>query len=235
MIKESEYIESSDFIAEVIRTTRTKTATIKVEEGIVSVVVPKSLNEERIRKLLSDKKDWIKDKIRHDRSVLPVSPKQYVSGEDFAYLGRNYRLKINQGSYTPVKLLQGRLVTTMPEDANHYMIRNTLVRWYKRQAEAKLKQKVKRYAPIVGAEPLSVGIKHFDNRWGSCSAKGKIDFNWKIIMTPNRIVDYIVVHELCHLIQHDHSPKFWKEVERVMPDYQECREWLKVNAERLVV
>ena len=234
MIVQAEYIQGKGFIAEVIRTIRIKTATIKVEEGIVSVVVPKSLDDERIRKLLLDRQDWIKDKIRHDRSVLPVSPKQYVSGEAFSYLGRNYRLKINQGRYTPVKLLQGRLVTTMPEDSNHYMIRNTLVRWYKRQAETKLKQKVKRYSAIVGAEPLSVNIKLFENRWGSCSAKGRIDFNWKIIMAPNRIVDYIVVHELCHLIQHDHSPKFWKEVERVMPDYLECKEWLKVNSNRLI-
>ena len=75
----------------------------------------------------------------------------------------------------------------------------------------------------------SVGIKNYKSRWGSCTAEGDITFNWKVIMAPNRIVDYVVVHELCHLIHHDHSPKFWREVERFMPDYLECKEWLKHN------
>ena len=81
----------------------------------------------------------------------------------------------------------------------------------------------------MGLSPKGVGIKSFKSRWGSCSVKGKLDFNWKIVMAPNRIVDYVVVHELCHLKQHDHSPKFWTLVERVVPDYESCKEWLKKN------
>jgi len=115
------------------------------------------------------------------------------------------------------------------------MVRNALVRWYKRHAQIKLQEKAYRYTKVVGVDAGRIGIKTFKSRWGSCSAKGRIDFNWKIVMAPNRIVDYVVVHELCHLKQHDHSPKFWKEVERVIPDYAECKEWLKVNAGRLEV
>jgi predicted metal-dependent hydrolase len=115
------------------------------------------------------------------------------------------------------------------------MIRNALVRWYKRNAELKFREKVARYADIVGVDPADVGIKTFKSRWGSCSSKGRIDFNWKVIMAPNRIVDYVVVHELCHLKQHDHSPEFWKLVERVIPDYLECKVWLKVRGAGLVV
>ena len=113
------------------------------------------------------------------------------------------------------------------------MIRNALVRWYRHHAESKLQAKVARYSSIVGVEVVSVGVKSFKSRWGSCSAKGRIDFNWKIIMAPNRMVDYVVAHELCHLKHHDHSNKFWKEVERVIPDYLDCKQWLKTNAEKL--
>jgi len=233
MITEPEYIEGNGFITEVIRTTRIKSATIKVEDGIVSVVVPKQTTGDRIDRLLSDKQGWIKDKIRHDRAALPATQKSYVSGEAFSYLGRNYRLKINHGSYVPVKLIHGQLVTTMPEGFNHYMVRNTLVRWYKYHAEIKFKEKVKRYSEIIGVEPAGVAIKTFKARWGSCSVEGKIEFNWKVIMAPNRVMDYVVVHELSHLKQHDHSPLFWKEVERVLPDYSECKEWLKVNSLKL--
>ena len=134
----------------------------------------------------------------------------------------------------PVKLIQGRLYATLPDGGEQsHMVRNALVRWYKRHAQIKLQEKADRYTKIVGVDAGSIGIKTFKSRWGSCSAKGHIDFNWKIMMAPNRIVDYVVVHELCHLKQHDHSPKFWTEVERVIPDYAECKAWMKMNAGRL--
>ena len=231
-----EYRDGNGFIAEVIRTSRRKTADIRVEEGAVSVIVPVSTSIEKIDQLLVSKRLWIKEKMALQRDMAPASSKQFVSGEAFPYLGRNYRLKVEHGPFAPVKLLQGRLVVQMPESGQQpYMIRNAIVRWYKRQAEQKIREKVKRYAPIVGVEPISVSIKTFKARWGSCTAKGDLEFNWRIMLALNRMVDYVVIHELCHLIHHDHSPEFWREVERVMPDYQQCREWLRKNSEGLVV
>lgn len=231
-----EYIDGIGFIAEVIRTSRRKSADVRVEDGAVSIVVPNELDQGRIQQILKDKRRWIKDKIYLHRDVMIDSRKDFISGESFSYLGRNYRLKVNRGHFKPVKLIQGRLVVTVPNGKEQsHMIRNALVRWYKHLAEQKLQDKAKRYAAIVGVEPAGVGIKTFKSRWGSCSAKGKIDFNWKIIMAPNRMVDYVVVHELCHLKHHDHSPKFWKEVERVLPDYLACKEWLKMNASTLII
>jgi len=226
----TEYRDGNGFIAEVIRTDRRKTADIRVEDGAVSIVVPKHVSVEKIDQLLLNKRSWIKEKIALHREMRPASNKVFVSGEAFPYLGRNYRLKILQGNFTPVRLVQGRLVVQVPKGSEQpHMVRNALVRWYKRQAEQKLAEKVDRYAPIVGVVPNGVGIKTFKSRWGSCTAKGKLEFNWQIVMAPNRMVDYVVVHELCHLIRHDHSSLFWKEVARVMPEYGECREWLKVN------
>ena len=231
-----EYRDGNGFIAEVIRTSRRKTADIRVEEGAVSVIVPVSTSIEKIDQLLLAKRTWIKEKMALQREMAPVSSKQFVSGEAFPYLGRNYRLKVTPGSFAPVKLLQGRLVVQMPEsDQQPYMIRNAIIRWYKRQAEQKIREKVKRYAPNVGVEPAGVNIKTFKSRWGSCTAKGELEFNWLIMLAPNRMVDYVVIHELCHLIHHDHSPDFWREVARVMPDYQMCREWLRENSVGLVV
>lgn len=87
----------------------------------------------------------------------------------------------------------------------------------------------------MGVQPNGVGIKTFKSRWGSCTVQGKLEFNWQIVLAPNRMVDYVVIHELCHLIHHDHSAQFWKEVARVMPEYGECRQWLKMNGEELRV
>ncbi|MCL1077276.1 M48 family peptidase [Parashewanella spongiae] len=232
----TEYIDGNGFVAEIKRTKRIKSATITVEEGHVCVVVPLLLENERISKLLKDKNRWIKEKLALHREAQPKSSKQFVSGESFSYLGRNYRLKVHQGNYQPAKLNQGRFVITLQGGSeNPELIQDSLQSWYKKSANIKLKQKVKRYAKIIEVEYASVGIKTYRNRWGSCSAEGDITINWKIVMAPNRIVDYVVVHELCHLIHHDHSPKFWSEVERIMPDYAECKDWLKQHGEGLGV
>lgn len=235
MMSVSEYRDGNGFIAEIIRTHRRKTASIRVEEGAVSVVVPVHASPEKIDQLLRSKRLWINEKLALQRALAPASHKEFVSGEAFAYLGRHYRLRVVQGPFVPVRLLQGRLVVQVPEGNKlPHMIRNALVRWYKHQASQKIREKVKRYAPIVRVEPASVTIKTFKARWGSCTAKGDLEFNWRIMLAPNRMVDYVVVHELCHLIHHDHSPEFWSEVLRVMPDYQECRKWLKENSDRLL-
>ena len=128
------------------------------------------------------------------------------------------------------------MVATLPDGSkSDEKVRNALTQWYRAHAEKRLKQKVQRYAKIVGVEPVSVGIKSFKSRWGSCSVKGDILFNRKIIIAPNRIVDYVVVHESCHLKRHDHSPEFWKSVERVIGDYKECKKWLKENGRGLEI
>ena len=191
MAAKPEYIQTSGFIAEVIRTPRRKTATIKVDDRVVSVVVPQDLNEQRITRLLKDKNRWIKDKIAAQKAVAPARQKQFVSGEAFSYLGRNYRLKVKRGTYQPVKLLQGRLVATLPDGAdNPHMVRNALVRWYQLQAEPKLREKTNRLAKQIAVQPTAVNIKTYKSRWGNCNSKGQIDYNWKIVMAPHWVVDY---------------------------------------------
>jgi predicted metal-dependent hydrolase len=98
-----------------------------------------------------------------------------------------------------------------------------------------LREKIIRYSPIVGEETNGYKVKEFQSRWGSCTSSGRVDYNWKIIMAPNRLVDYVVAHELCHLKQHDHLPQFWKLVESIMPDYAESEEWLRVHGASLMV
>jgi hypothetical protein len=235
-MKPIEYIQGNGFVAQVSRTDRIKSARIKVEEGIVIVVVPRLLTQERIKKLLDDKKLWIKQKIALHPQAKVIHEKQYVSGEAFSYLGRNYRLKVAEGELTPIKLVQGRLAISVPKGSSQSkLVKYALTSWLRTRAELKLREKLIRYSPIVGVETNGYKVKSFQSRWGSCTPRGRVDFNWKIIMAPNRVVDYVVVHELCHLKQHDHSPQFWKLVESIMPDYLESKEWLRVNGASLMV
>ena len=236
MVLEAEIIQGKGFEAEIVRTNRIKTASIKVVEGSVSVVTPKDLPVVRVEQLIKQKTQWIKDKIRIHEKVLSARPKEYVSGECFSYLGKNYRLKVVQGVSFSVKLKNGRLVVQVPRSKREPdTIRDALIQWYQARAEAKLKEKSERFAKMIGVTPVSVGIKSFKSRWGSCHQDGRILFNWKVIMASSSIVDYVVAHELCHMHHHNHSPEYWRCVEQVVPDYLGCKEWLKENAGLLQV
>jgi predicted metal-dependent hydrolase len=227
------------FPIDVIRTSRRKTASITIEGGIVQFTIPDKLSDKRLRNLIADRTPWIKQKLLLQSDAAPVRPKEYVSGESFAYLGRNYRLKLTQRRTEGLKLKSGQLVLgedkKLSEANKGAFIRSELEAWYHRHAERRLREKAKRYAGIIGVEPRSVSLKDYKSRWGSCSVTGDIFFNWKIIIAPHRIVDYVVVHELCHLIKHNHSPGFWKCVERVLPDYLDRRNWLKNNGKGLMI
>lgn len=233
---EPELIHTEGYSVLVERTSRRKTASIKVDEGEVIIVVPKLLERDKIDKLLASKHQWIVEKIAQYQTASPATVREYVSGESLPYLGRNYRLKVLKGDLAPTKLLNGRITVTVPDPSTqtHY-IRRALTNWYKRHADKKIREKVRRYESLVGVETGVVRTKEFKSRWGSCTPYGDLEFNWVIVMAPNRVVDYVVVHELCHLIHHDHSPQFWKEVERVMPDYKEHKEWLRGNAQNLII
>ena len=230
----AEFIQGNGFLAEVVRTSRRKTASIKVEAGKVSVVAPDELPISRIEEVISKKNRWIKEKLLLHSQAMAVKPKEYVSGESFSYLGKNYRLKVVQGSPISVKLLQGYLTVMTPEPLNPVKTKKLIEGWYRERAEKKLREKSERFAKQMGVTFASVGIKSFKSRWGSCSGDGNILYNWRIIMAPNGIVDYVVVHELCHLIHHNHSPEFWKAVGKVVPDYQREKEWLRSNRDMII-
>lgn len=216
---------------EVIRTDRKKSASIGIVDGLVKVRVPRSLSDKRVRSLIAERSAWIKAKLREESERPAPKPKEYVSGEAFAYLGRNYRLKVQKGDAPSIKMKGGYLVTTvtrMNADPQQ-TIKPLLEDWYRSHAQFRLAEKTGRLAKMVGVKPRSVSVRDYKARWGSCSSRGDITYNWKIILAPHRIVDYVVVHELCHLLEHNHSPRYWKHVERHVPDWKARRDWLKAN------
>lgn len=220
---------------EVVRTKRRKTASIKVFDGFVQAIVPDQLSDTRVNGLIQKRTPWIRSKLREQSQAITPRPKEYISGESFTYLGRNCRLKVLQGSDCGVKLKGGYLevgVSKKPKDGD---IRNALVEWYEEHALARLTEKTNRYAGIMGVSPKSISVRDYKSRWGSCSSKGDISYNWRIIIAPHHIVDYVVVHELCHLKHPNHSPAYWRSVKREIPEYEVCRRWLKDHGASLTV
>ena len=225
-----------DFPFETIRTDRVKSASIDVEDNLVKVTVPKNLSDERIEELIKGRTLWIKQKLALQATAIISKPKEYVDGEAFAYLGRNYRLKCVNGIEESVKLKSGYLnVTTKNGKRNSEHIMAEIEQWYRTKALSRLIDKTNRYSAILKVEPTSINLKDYKAMWGSCSPKGVVSYNWRIILAPHKIVDYIVVHELCHLIEPNHSSKYWKQVKSVIPDYVNSKEWLKNNGSSLLI
>ncbi len=159
----------------------------------------------------------------------PVRAKEFVSGESFSYLGRNYRLKVSEG-VSLVELKAGYLAVSIPNKGKNddaKLIRMLLTDWYMKHAKIKLTERVKRFSKVMEIKPGSISVKHLNSQWGSCTKDGDLNFNWRIIMAPLRLVDYVVIHELCHLTIHDHSKEFWQLLERYLPEYKDNKEELR--------
>ena len=227
---------------EIKRGNRKKTVAIHVNPtATVTVLAPRRLNEERIRAIVQRKARWILEKQEFlKRNEHLSSPKGFVSGESFPYLGRQYRLKIirsNNGAGGICKLINGRFQVEVEgglgAEEEKGSVRKALTVWYLRHAGEKVKERIDQLAKQLGKYPQRIEIKDQKRRWGSCSRSGVIRLNWKIIMTPISILDYVIVHELCHLVHPHHSPQFWNKVQSILPDHKKRRDLLRQHSLRI--
>ncbi len=227
MPAQQQSITAGDLTVSVIRSRR-RTATINVREGQVSVRVPLGFPEAAVREFVGLKSAWIRQKLQEQQQVLTANRRAFVTGERFAYLGRQYALRIETADKADVLLCGTELLVRLTDPtAAAEAVRSALIQWYRIQASDLLRRKVEVFQRQVGVEPVRITIRNCKTRWGSCSLAGRLMFNWKIIMAPEPVIDYLVVHELCHMLQHNHSIRYWRQVERVLPGYHEQRQWLR--------
>jgi len=214
-----------DLEFEVRRSSRRRSLEIIVDrDGSLLLVAPTSAKRPELEQFVQRKRFWIYTKLA-EKDALPPAParKQYVSGEGFPYLGRKYRLQLVSQLDAPVKLEAGRFKMRRSEAVRG---RELLVRWYAEHAQPWISQRVERYAGRLGVKAERVTVQELGYRWGSCGKGGRLYFHWKSILLPPRIVEYVVVHELTHLLEPHHTPSFWQRVERSMPDFELRKQWL---------
>ena len=203
-----------------------KTTSIYIErDGAVSILAPAPFELDKIERIIEKKRSWIYRSLAEweDLNRTRVQ-REYVNGESFLYLGRNYQLRISDNQNEPLKLMNGKF--SIRYDHIHKG-REIFKAFYKQKAEKKIPDRIKLYAPKMGVSPNNIRVMELQGRWASCTSNGDLNFNWKCSMASLKSLDYIVVHELAHLKVLDHSPAFWHIVEKVMPDYQERIGWLK--------
>jgi predicted metal-dependent hydrolase len=220
-----------------------KDITISVEwQNGVLVKAPEGLNEKQLDAILYKKAAWIIDKWKAINEIAdPPAPKEFLSGEKIPYLGRMYRLKVYKDAVVKPQLQfhQGKFVATIPsnwtdEERISYFYQ-AFKRWYIDHGEKKLKERLAIYLPKMGVSPTKLQLKEQIMRWGTCTPEGAIYLNWRIMMAPMSVIDYLLVHELAHLKHPNHSASFWQLVQSILTDYEQRKEWLRINGPRLTL
>lgn len=217
----------------VIRSARKKTMHIVIErDGTVSVQVPENIEDERILEILQTKEYEIHKKILYWKELNKEQIKrQYVSGQSFMYLGKNYNLHIVENQKRNLIFKDGKfLLSDKAIDP-----RDSFVQFYKKQAKLKIAERISIYQKAVIKLPGKVEIRELPTRWASCTPDGNIYFNWKCVMAPIAVLDYLIIHELVHLEHPNHSRAFWDKVSAVCPSFQEYEAWLKRNGVRMTI
>ena len=228
-------VVDNDLSIQVVRSRRRKkTSSIIISNGIVKIVVPDQISDFTIKELINKRISWIRKKLQDESNIKPVIAKEYVDGESFTYLGNNYQLKSLVGSVSFVNVSSDYINVSLPKKSKEN-IKSLLEYWYKEKAIEILTEKTNRYAKIIGVSPTAISVGDYKSKWGSCSIEGKISYNWKIIIAPSRVLEYIVIHELCHMLEHNHSKEYWRHVNTYCNDFKESRKWLKINGKNLVI
>jgi len=210
---------------------RRKTITLIVErDGSLTVRAPLRLSRVQIESFVQDKAEWIQ-RTRHKIKAAAIPPKQYADGEQFLFLGACFELKLVRPQRPALKFEDGfRLSCTAQKRGAE-----VFAAWYKQRALEIISERVARFSEQYRFTPEQVKITSARTRWGSCSPNGSLNFTWRLVMAPLDVIDYVVVHELAHLRVKNHSKRFWREVEAILPGYQLQRKWLRENGDRLTL
>lgn len=213
-------------IEKIIRTKRKSIALQVTDDAKLIVRAPFSLNDERIKEIVSKNRRWIEEKKKAiEARNSKLSHKEFVNGEGFLYLGRYYKLNIVEDQREALKF-EGAFYLS-----RHALPRakETFIQWYKDKAFEKISERVRLYAEKRGYKYNKIGITDARKRWGSCSFRGNLNFSWRLVMAPLPVLDYVVIHELVHLEERNHAKSFWDKVKMLMPDFEGRRDWLKKN------
>jgi predicted metal-dependent hydrolase len=215
----------------VIKSARRKSVAISVYNREIIVRTPAGSGQRLIDQALARHADWIRRQIIRDQTREPVPERKYLPGETFSFLGSSYPLEIDAGQNNPLSLSNGCFhigFKNGPAQEKHTVIlRRRFIAWYRQQALAYLDERLQSLISRTGLAPTGIRVRAYRSRWGSCSIRGIISLNWKLMMAPPEVIDYVIVHELCHLAHLNHSRSFWNLVEKHMPDYKTHKTWLK--------
>ena len=218
-----------------IQTVRASVLFQALPEGAIRVYAPRAMRLRDIDRMVRERADEltamgkaVDARIEQDRRRHPVTDGSTIMVEGVPCAIRLTRGKARRGA-----VAEGELRLTLPDPDDDAAVRGAIRATLSARALERIRARVEYYIPRIGRRPGRITIREQKTRWGSCSSKGNLNFNWKLIMAPPQVLDYVVIHELCHLYEFNHSPRFWALVETQMPDYGVWKKWLKTHRDDL--
>ncbi len=208
-----------------------KTVNISVErDRSIIVRAPQNTSRDKIDAILEKKKLWLFEKINHAQKYpFKKGRKEFVTGETLMYLGKNYKLHVIPESIKGVEFNQ-KFIISKENQPKAYSIFKA---WYVNKAKEKIEKIAIEYSQNLGVVYNSLKVSELKYTWGSCSPNNNLNFNWRLVKAPLYVIKYIVVHELTHIVELNHTPRFWNMLSIQIPNYEKAKKWLKQNGDLL--
>ena len=223
-----------DFNITIKKTNRLKTISLKVINQEVVLSAPKFISDDEIYSIIDNKINWIKKKLITDK-LYSTQNRKYDNGDKFLYFGSEYSLKIKESEMDNVYLDNSSIIIEAKDYTNKDKIKNILQNWYIYESKKYLLKTNSYYETLIGVSAKKILFGKYKSKWGSCSSKKIISYDWRIIMAPLEVIHYLIIHELSHIKHPNHSKYFWKYVEKYMNDYKIQAKWLKINSHKLTL
>ena len=196
---------------------------LRIDDAGLTVSMPLRAPEKWLHSVLQEKAAWIVEKLAGWQSQ-KQEPQQWVDGEKIPFLGEPLVLRVASSLFAAEPMVSARqLFVHVSGDMSQELVGRAVKQWYMREAERLFRERVAFHAPLLGVAPSGLKLSSARTQWGSCNARGVIHLNWQLIKLPMRLVDYVVVHELAHLVEMNHSPAFWEVVKSACPDFRKRR------------
>lgn len=222
-----------------VKSAKRKTLSVQVKLGKVIVRAPNILPTRVIDQFVYAKQGWITQKVLEQQENLDQKSLSFVSGKKLVYLGKCIPLTISYGPKSEVQYNEELLMIWISHRSQRFIsndqqksdkAKSVYFDWLKVQAQSVLTNRLEYKANETSLKPSKLTLKRFKARWGSCNSKGEISLNYLLMCCPVWVIDYVIVHELCHLVHMNHSTKFWQLVEEHCSEYREAKNWLKTNS-----
>jgi predicted metal-dependent hydrolase len=205
---------------------RRRTIGLKIDERGLTVHIPRRVAWNRVEQLLREKSGWIADKLALRENVPP--PFSWQDGTELLHLGQPVQLRLRTDARNRQPEFDGLALTiAQPDIADVAAVQRKVVLWYRRQALADFTRRIELLAARLGKAPSRVLLSNARTRWGSCNSRGEVRLHWRLIQAPPHVIHYVVAHELAHLNEMNHSPRFWAWVEQLCPGHVAARRELK--------
>ncbi|MBT2738421.1 M48 family metallopeptidase [Bacillus sp. ISL-7] len=206
--------------------------------GNVEIQAPKGTSDELIQQLLEEKWDWIQQKSTEMKDrTLGQKVKLYDHGETFLYLGNEYPIKVSQDITIKQDyvVLEGDKLYIYVKQLEDEKIKQALKRFYYQQCKTLVERSIRSYQSNFKIKPRSIRISDNNRNWGTCDSRQQLTFNWKLAMAPLKVIDYVVVHEMCHMVHLNHDRSFWRLVGKIIPEYEQMENWLALSSWKMTV